>query len=201
MKIDEALSHIRETAKKRKFTQSIDIIINLKNIDLKKPENKFSKEVVLPHGRGKDISVGLISDSVPGVITKRDLEEFERDKKKLKQVTKRYDFMIAEAPLMPLVGKVLGRYLAPKGKMPKLLPPGRSHESMIDEMKRSVRIKVRDSPVIHAVAGSENMEDLHLKENIKRIFEEVDRALPKGRNQIRDVYVKMSMGKPVKIDI
>ncbi len=201
MKIDDALKSIRESNKQRKFSQSIDLIINLKNIDLKKPENKFSKEVLLPHGRGKEISVGIISDSITGAVTKTDIETFEKDKKKLKQFTKQYDFTIAEAPLMPLVGKVLGRYLAPRGKMPKLLPPGRNPQMMVDELKNSVRIRVRDSPTIQVLAGSEDMSNDQLKENIDRILDEVNKNLPKGKNQVKDVCIKMTMGKPVKLDV
>lgn len=201
MKIDDALKYLRENSKQRKFAQSVDIIINLKNIDLKKPENKFSKEVLLPNGRGKEISVGIISDKVSGAVTKTDIETFEKDKKKLKQFTKQYDFTIAEAPLMPLVGKVLGRYLAPRGKMPKLLPPGRNPQMMVDELKNSVRIRVRDSPTIQVLAGSEEMSDAQLKENIDKILDEVNKSLPKGKNQVKDIHIKMTMGKPVKLDV
>lgn len=200
MKIDDALKYLRENSKQRKFAQSVDLIINLKNIDLKKPENKFSKEVLLPNGRGKEISVGIISDKISGAVTKTDIETFEKDKKKLKQFTKQYDFTIAEAPLMPLVGKVLGRYLAPRGKMPKLLPPGRNPQMMVDELKNSVRIRVRDSPTIQVLAGSEEMSDAQLKENIDKILDEVSKSLPKGKNQVKDIHIKMTMGKPVKID-
>lgn len=197
MKIEDALKYLRDNSKKREFTQSFDLIINLKNIDLKKPENKFAKEVLLPHGRGKEVSVGIISEKLG--ITKGDLEDFGRDKKKLKEFTKKYDFLIAEAALMPLVGRVLGKYLAPRGRMPKLLPPGRSHDAMIDELKRSVRIRVRDSPSIQVLAGSESMSDSQVAENIGQILEEVLKSLPKGKNQIKDVYLKMTMSKPVKV--
>ena len=201
MKIDDALKYLRENSKQRKFAQSVDLIINLKNIDLKKPENKFSKEVLLPNGCGKEISVGIISDKISGAVTKADIETFEKDKKKLKQFTKQYDFTIAEAPLMPLVGKVLGRHLAPRGRMPKLLPPGRNPQMMVDELKNSVRIRVRDSPTIQVLAGSEEMSDAQLKENIDKILDEVSKSLPKGKNQVKDIHVKMTMGKPVKIDV
>lgn len=201
MKINDALKYLRENSKPRSFEQSIDLIINLRNIDTKKPENKFSKEVALPHGRGKEISVGLISDRLEGAVTKSDLESFEGDKKRMREFTKKHEFYLAEAPLMPLVGKILGRYLAPRGRMPKLLPPGRSHENMVEELKRSVRIRVRDTPVIHVLAGSQNMADRDLAENIERILDEVEKNLPKGRNQIRDVQLKMTMGAPVKVDI
>jgi len=200
MKIEEAIANLRTNGSKRNFSQSFDLIINLKNIDLKKPENKFSKEVQLPHGRGKEINVGIISDRISGAITKSELESIAEDKKKIRELTKKYEFLICEAPLMLLVGKVLGKYLAPRGKMPKLLPPGRDYNAVVNELKNSVRIRVRDSPVIHVYAGSEKMSDEQIKDNVKKILEEVAKTLPKGKNQIKNVYLKMTMTQPVKID-
>ena len=61
-KLAEALPLVRNV-EKRKFSQSIDIVIVLRGIDTKKPENKFSKDVVLPHGRGKDVSVFVMDEN------------------------------------------------------------------------------------------------------------------------------------------
>jgi large subunit ribosomal protein L1 len=196
MRVEEAIKQLRES-KKRKFSQTFDLIINLGNIDLKKPENKFSKNVILPHGRGKDISVSIVSDRIPDAITKMDLEGMKKDK--IKELVERNEFFICEAPLMPLVGKVLGRYLGPKGKMPTILPPGADPNKMVGEAKKSVRIKVRDSPVIYVTVGTEAMEDDQIKENVSRVVEETKKSLP-GKVKIRSVLLKLTMSKPVKLD-
>jgi large subunit ribosomal protein L1 len=141
MRLDEAIKQLRES-KKRKFSQTFDLIINLGNIDLKKPENKFSKNIILPHGRGKDIGVSIISDRIANAITKIELEKMSKDK--IKELVDKHEFFICEAPLMPLVGKILGRYLGPKGKMPTILPPGADPKKLVEDAKKSVRIKVRD---------------------------------------------------------
>ena len=49
----EAVKKAKEQSKPRNFTQSIDMIINIKDLDVNKPENRFEEEVVLPNGRGK----------------------------------------------------------------------------------------------------------------------------------------------------
>ncbi len=196
-KMEEAIKKLRES-KKRKFAQTIDLIINLRNIDLKKPENKFSKDVVLPHGRGKEISICVISDS--NGVTKREIEDFARKKAAAKAFTKKYDFFLCEAPLMPLVGKILGRYLGPKGKMPKPLPPGRDPTPMVEQAKRMVRINVRDSPTIQLAIGSEDMDDTQIKANVEKVVEEVRKALP-AKAQIKNVYIKTTMGKPARVGV
>lgn len=198
MKIDEVLQRLSESPK-RGFAQSYDLIVTLKNIDLKKPENKFSKDVVLPNGRGKDVNVCIISDRIAGALTKTDVETI--DKKGVRELTKKYEFFLCEAPLMPLVGKILGKYLGPKGKMPKLLPPNADPASQVAETQKSVRIRVRDSPVIQVIVGTESMPQNQVRENIERVLEEIKKTLPKGVSQIKMVMVKLTMNKPVKLDM
>lgn len=198
MKLDEALKALSE-APKRNFVQSYDLIVALKNIDLKKPENKFSKDIILPHGRGKEINVGIISDKIEGALTKTDVETI--DKKGVRELTKKYEFFLCEAPLMPLVGKTLGKYLGPKGKMPKLLPPNTDPAAMVEEAKKSVRIRVRDSPVVQVAVGTEAMTQSQVKENVEKVMEELKKTLPKGVSQIKVVMLKLTMNKPVKVDV
>jgi large subunit ribosomal protein L1 len=205
MKIDEALKYIRENTTKRKFMQTFDLAVNLSNIDLKKPENKISKEIMLPHSRTKDVKVCLISDSITSVagidvVGKNFIMGLEGDKKAGKQFSRKYDFFICEAPLMALVGRILGRYLGPRGKMPKLLPPGRNPLSMADEAKTSVRLRIKDSPVIHCAVGDENMSDEQVRENVALVIEEIKKALP-GKSQIKNAYLKLTMGSAVKLDV
>jgi large subunit ribosomal protein L1 len=198
--ISDAIKYLREDSKKREFKQSFDLVINLKNIDLKKPENKFSKDIILPHGRGKDITVCVISDSIKDAVRKDYIESVSRDKKEAKRFVKNYDFFVCEAPLMPIVGKILGRYMAPVGKMPKPFPSGGNSSSIIEDAKKSVRIKLRDTPVIHAYVGSESMEDSQIKENVEKIINETKKSIP-PKAQIRNIYLKLTMSKPVKLNV
>jgi len=197
LQIDEALKSIRDS-EKRKFSQTFDLIVSLKNIDLKNPENKFTKRVVLPHGRGKDIDICVIAENGP--ITKLDIEDLGRNKSSAKKLVKKYEFFLCEAQLMPLVGKILGRYLGPKGKMPELLPPDKNPSSMIEELKKSVRIKVRDTPTIQLVVGSEDMTDEQIKENTMHVIEEIKKSLP-AKAKIKSAYIKLTMGRPVRIGV
>ena len=205
MKIEEAISQLKGS--KRNFVQTYDLIINLKNIDMKRPENNFSKEIQLPHGTGKEISVCVISETVKegenyDVLRKNDIEGI--DKKEAKNLVRKYDFFLCEAPLMVLVGKNLGRYLGPKGKMPKPIPPN-ANPSLINPLveiaKKSVRIVAKASPTIHTFVGKEGMSNEQIKENVEKVIEEVEKTLPKGRSQIKSVLLKLTMSKPIKIDV
>ena len=199
--IEDSIKYIRENNPKREFEQTFDLIVNIRNIDLKKTENKFSKDVILPHGRGKNVEVGIISDTIQEApIKKADIEKMAVDKKEMKNLMRKYEFFVCEAPLMPLVGKTLGKFLGPKGKMPKLLPPGPNYKNIVDETKKSVRVKLRDSPTIQTCVGSENMKDLEIKENLEKVVEEIKKSIP-PKSQIKNVYLKLTMGSPVKLEV
>ncbi|HLD85305.1 MAG TPA: 50S ribosomal protein L1 [archaeon] len=195
-KLAEALPLVRNV-EKRKFSQSIDIVIVLRGIDTKKPENKFSKDVVLPHGRGKDVSIFVMDENTFG---KAEIENLAKDKKAVKKFMQQHEFLLCEPQLMALVGKLLGRYLAPRGKMPKILAPNMNRDQAIRDMKNSVRVKLRDSPMIQVVVGTEAMSDEQLKDNINKVVEEIKKSLP-PKSHIKNTYLKLTMGRPIKVII
>jgi large subunit ribosomal protein L1 len=203
MELTEALAAVRANSEKKKFQQTLDLIVNIKNIDMKKPESRFCRDVVLPHGNGKVASVCLISDSHRGyepVFGKDAITALERNKSAAKKFTREYDFFMCEPALMILVGKILGRYLGPAGKMPKPILPAADPKAISHELTQSVRIRIKDSPNIQCAIGSESMEDAKIVDNAKRVIEEIKKTLP-AKSQIRNGYLKFTMGKPVKFEI
>ena len=199
MKIEEAIEELKK--EKRNFDQTVDLIITLRNIDLKKPENRITKEIALPHGRGKDAKIGIFSDKIG--IKKEEIEKMGKNKKDAKKLAKSYDFFLATADLMPLIGKLLGRFLAPKGKMPQPIPPTFTKEQIdkiVERKKKSILIRVKSSPQIQVPVGKQSMDTKDLKENIEHVIKEVVSLLPKSRAQVRDVYLKLTMSKPIKIE-
>ncbi len=205
----EKIKEARENSKPRRFVQTWDLIINLKGIDLKKPENRFNFDVVLPSGRGKTTKVVIIADSMISeakkladlVITKEELEELGKDKKKAKKLAKEYDYFFGEAPLMPLIGRFLGPVLGPRGKMPKPFPPKADLKSIVDNARKSVRAVLKETPVISVPVGIETMKDEDIATNIEAVFNAIKERLPKGQNNIKSVMLKLTMGRPVKIKV
>ncbi len=208
MKIEEAVKQALEKSKKRKFTQTVELIINLQNIDLKRPENRINAEIVLPNGLGKQRKICVIAEGELAykakemglrVIARKDIEELAKNKRAAKKLAKNYDFFIAQADLMPLVGRYLGRFLGPRGKMPKPVPINADLKPIVERVNRTVRIRLKENPVIHLPVGSENMEINKIVENIKTVLETVESKLEKGKSQIADIYIKTTMGPAVKV--
>jgi len=203
MKILEKIKELRAQSKKRNFKQRFDLIVNLKELNLKKAENKLDEIFTLPKGSGRVANVTFFSESgkkIEGcnVVNPKGIEDAGKDKKKAKQLVNQTDFFLSEAKLMPVVGKNLGKILAPRGMMPK--PVVADVEKIVKGYKNAVRIVVNKQPIIHTVVGSEAMKDEDITENIKAFVDFLKTKLPRGKNNIKSIYLKLTMGKPVMLE-
>jgi len=205
----QAIKEAKDKAEKRKFTQSMELIINLRDIDPKKPEGKIQELAELPHitETGNRVCVFASGEmtlkakraGADLVIEKPELEAMAGDKKSQKDLVDSYDFFIAEAPLMPLVGKVLGATLGPKGKMPTPVPPTADIAQQIKRHRKMVLLRLRGQPVIQCRIGTEKLSEKEIAENVQTVMRIIERKLQRGTKNIRSVCLKTTMGTPVKI--
>ena len=153
-----AVQKALESAKKRNFTETVELAINLRDVDLSIPKNRIQEDIILPAGRGKKVKVCVIGggelaskarDVADRVITPEELGTIADDKKQAKKIANDTDYFIAEAPLMAVVGKRLGIVLGPRGKMPKPIPPGVDPAGMIDGLRKSVTVRTKDRITFH----------------------------------------------------
>lgn len=200
--IEKSLSELKNSGK-RNFVQSIDLIVSLKGIDLKKQESKFSEDFVLPHGGGEESTVAVFSDSLSNlgcdILTTADIQRFAGNKRDARKLADGTDFFLSEAPLMPLIGKAFGQILAPRGKMPKVIVG--DARMLVENCKKSVRVAVKNSPVIQCLVGKEDMDMKKIAENVESVLKFLETKLPRGRQNIGKVLVKLTMSKPVKIEV
>jgi large subunit ribosomal protein L1 len=205
----ERIKEAKEKAKPRKFTQSWDFSVNLKGIDLKKPENRINAEITLPEGRGKSLKVAVIADSLAEearkaadlVITKEEIDGLAKNRKGLKKIANEYDRFLGEVSLMPVIGKQFGMVLGQRGKMPKPIPPKAKIEPLIEAARRTAKITLKESPVIHVPVGTDSMEDDKVAANMEAVFSFLKERLPKGKNNMKSAYIKLSMGPAVKVRV
>jgi len=204
-----AVKEVKSKSTKRKFSQSIDLAINLQNIDMKKPEGRIQERIELPNSVGKEIKVCVIATGEMAfnakksgaslVIERAALEALVGDKKKQKDIAKNYDLFIAEAPLMPLVGRSLGASLGPRGKMPTPVPPNANIEEQIERHRKIVFVRMRGQPVLQCRVGNEDMADKEIAENVQAIVRRIEGKLKRGIKNFKSVYLKTSMGSAVKV--
>jgi len=204
-----AVKEVKSKSTKRKFSQSIDLAINLQNIDMKKPEGKIQERIELPNSVGKELKICVIASGEMAlkakkagaslVVERAALESLVGDKKKQKDLAKNYDLFIAEAPLMPLVGRSLGASLGPRGKMPTPVSPNANIENQIKRHRKLVFVRMRGQPVLQCRVGNEDMADKEIAENVQAIVRRIEGKLKRGIKNVKSIYLKTSMGSAVKV--
>jgi len=209
--IVKAVDEAKKSSLERGFRQSIDLLLTLKEIDLKRPENRINEIIELPNSIGKEVKIRLFATgdlavranntSVDQIFRIEDLERFARNKKSAKKIAKETDFFIAEAPLMPQIARSLGPILGPRGKMPTPIPPTAQIENIIDRYRKMVRVRVRDQMNAQCRVGTEDISNDDLAENIITVITRLERTLPKGLANISAAYVKTTMGSPIKMNL
>ena len=207
--IEEAVKKVLEESKPRNFTQSIDVVITINDLDVNKPENRLDEEVLLPNGRGKDVKIAFIAEGELAyqaekagadlVIDKEQLEAYGKNRAEAKKIANSYDFFVAQSDLMPTVGRFLGPVLGPRKKMPKPIPASANPETIIGRLRSTVKVRVKDQPIIQAIVGSEEMTEAQIAENVDAILDVLDRNLEKGQKQIKALYIKTTMGPVTRV--
>lgn len=205
-----AIKEAKEKSKKRNFTQSVELILNLKDIDMKSPEGRIRERIELPHpSPEKPNKICVIATGELALKAKRakadlvigndELAGLAGRKKELRKIANDYNFFMAEAPLMSRVGKTLGPALGPRGKMPVPVPPTADISGLIKRYRKMVFVRMRNQPVIRCRVGTESMKEEEIAENVQTVLKTIERKLKRGTKNIKTVYLKTSMGTPVKI--
>ena len=202
--VTEALSKAGE----RKFSETVELSVNLKDLDLTVPKNRIEDEIALPNGRGRSVKVAVfgspelcqkIKSVADVVVATNELDEFAKDKKSAKKAVNQIDFFLAEAPLMPTIGKRLGVVLGPRGKMPRPVAPGSDPTNLVNALKRSIRIRSKGNRTFHAAVSTRGMKPEQIAQNIDAVLTRIVGKLERGRTNIESVYVKTTMGPAVRL--
>jgi len=204
--VDKILTGSKELD--RKFKENIDLVVNLKNIDMNIPKNRVDTEIILPHGRGSEAKIALFASGELAIKSKKhvdllikpeEIEDYSKDKKKFKKIADEHDFFISEAPLMPTIGKTLGTVLGPRGKMPKPVPSQTDISGMVKNLRKTVKLRSKSNLTFHTITGNVEMPKEHIAENIDAIINRLENTLEKGRINIASVYIKTTMGPPERV--
>ncbi len=204
----EAVKKAITIAPQRKFEESVEVAINLRDVDLSVPKNRIQEDIILPKGRGKAIKVCLFGGGEMAikaraaadlVISPDEFNKYMDDKKNAKSLARQYDYFIAEAPLMATIGRKMGVVLGPRGKMPKPIQPGSDPAPIINTLKRTTSVRTREKKTFQAHVGTRSMNPEDLADNIDTVLNRVIGRLEKGRINLESAYVKTTMGPAVRI--
>jgi large subunit ribosomal protein L1 len=206
--IEQAVSRALEDAPERNFRETVDLAINLRDLDLNDPSNRIDEGIVLPSGTGQDTQIVVFAsgetalraeDVADKVLSKSDLEDLGDDTDAAKDLAGETDFFIAEANLMQDIGRYLGTVLGPRGKMPTPLQPDDDVVETVNRMKNTVQLRSRDRRTFHTRVGANDMSADEISDNIDTIVRRLEASLEKGPLNIDSMYVKTTMGPSVEV--
>lgn len=196
--------------KKRKFSQSYDLIINLKNFDPKtSPLEIF---LPLPHPKLQKPKIAAFVDRelIPQSekfcdLTIKETDFPNYDKKAQKKLAEEYDFFIAQANLMPKVAQTFGKVLGTKGKMPNpklgcVVPPNANLDLLTKRLHSTVKLIAKKASNLQCLLGKETQPDEQIINNLLAVYQALLKQLPQEKHNIKNVQLKLTMSKPIKIE-
>lgn len=208
-KVKKAIEEIKKQPQ-RKFSQSYDLIINLKNLVIK--TNPVDFFVTLPHPKGKKVKIAALVDQElveqANKFCDLTIKEPEfvnyKDRKKLKKLAEDYHYFLAQASLMPKVAASFGKVLGVKGKMPNpklgcVVPPNANLDILVRKLNRTVRLQTKKGMNLQCMVGKEEQPDEQVIDNVLTVGQAVVKKLPNEIQNIKNISLKLTMGKPVAI--
>ena len=206
--IVDAVSRALDEAPPRNFRETVDLAVNLRDLDLNDPSQRVDESVVLPAGTGQETRIvvfasgetALRAEAVADeVLDGDDLEELGDDTDAAKDLADETDFFVADASLMQDIGRYLGTVLGPRGKMPTPLQPDDDVVETVNRMKNTVQLRSRDRRTFHTRVGAQDMDSDEIADNIDVIIRRLEANLEKGPLNIDSMYVKTTMGPAVEV--
>ncbi|MFP8891898.1 50S ribosomal protein L1 [Natrialbaceae archaeon A-CW2] len=204
--IETAVTRALEESPDRNFTETVDLAINLRDLDLNEPSNRVDESVVLPSGTGQETQIVVIAEGETAVraeevadqvLSGSDVADLDDDE--AKDLADATDFFIAEEAMMQDIARYLGTILGPRGKMPDPLSPDDDVVETVNRLKNTVQIRSRDRRTFHTRVGAEDMSAEDIASNIDVIIRRLHADLEKGPQNIDSVFVKTTMGPSVEV--
>ena len=206
--IVDAVTRALDEAPPRNFRETVDLAVNLRDLDLNDPSQRVDESVVLPAGTGQETQIVVFAsgetalraeDVADEVLDGDDLEELGDDTDAAKDLADETDFFVADASLMQDIGRYLGTVLGPRGKMPTPLQPDDDVVETVNRMKNTVQLRSRDRRTFHTRVGAQDMDSDEIADNIDVIIRRLEADLEKGPLNIDSMYVKTTMGPAVEV--
>jgi large subunit ribosomal protein L1 len=204
--------------KVRKFDEAIDLILNIRDLDIKNPNNRIEQEHMFPHPvhderytvcffASGDLEMDIKKRGI-AVINNDGLDNLAKKPNKDKKiVAKKYDYFVSQSDLMRNVAKVMARFLGQRGKMPKPQPkgfgvisPNENLDNYIEKMKCVVKLDMKKQLLLQVKIGRKSQENNDIMENIDSLITFLGSKLPNSTNNIKSMYIKTTMGPAIKVE-
>ena len=205
--LTQMIGEAKKSQKQRKFKQTVELIMVFRDIDVKKGF-AINETVQLPRKLSHPASVCVVASGDLGlkaksanadrVVDGTEVNKVGANKRESRKLINGYDFFLSDTSLMATVGKTLGQFMGPRGKMPTPIPFNAPIDSILERFRSSIRVRLRNSLSLACKIGDETMSDEDLTANANAVISLVEKKLPSGDKNIKKIMIKTTMGKLVK---
>eukprot|EP01066_Platyproteum_vivax_P005206 Platyproteum_vivax@DN16627_c0_g1_i1.p1 len=207
--IKKAIADIYAKAqeKPRKFVQTIELQIGLKDYDTQR-DKRFSGTVKLPHIPRPKMKVCVLGDaahcdqaSKAGIdfMDVEALKKLNKNKKLVKKLAAKYNAFLASQTLIPQIPRLLGPGLNKAGKFPTLITAADRLEDKIAEVQSQVKFQLKKVLCMGVAIGNMDMTEDQLRQNAILAINFLVSLLKKNWNNVKTLHMKASMGPPQRI--
>merc|ERR1712193_293007 len=193
--------------KNRKFTESVELQIMLKNYDPQK-DKRFSGTVKLPNTARPKFTVCVLGNqahideatkfNIPHMSVE-DLKKLNKDKKLVKKLAKKYDAFLASDALIRQIPRLLGPGLNKAGKFPTILGASDDMNAKIGEMQQTIKFQMKKVLCLAVAVGTVEMGADELAQNIYLAMNFLVSLLKKHWQNVRSLTIKSTMGMPQRL--
>ncbi|XP_052808453.1 60S ribosomal protein L10a-like [Mya arenaria] len=194
-------------SKRRKFTESVELQIALKNYDPQK-DKRFAGTIRLPHVPKPKMKVCVLGDQVHcdqarandlPCMNADDLKKLNKDKKLVKKLAKKYSAFLASDTLIKQIPKILGPGLNRAGKFPAPMSHQDSIVGKVEDTKATIKFQLKKVLCLATCVGHVGMTEEQIYQNVTLSINFLVSLLKKNWQNVRALYVKSTMGKAQRI--
>jgi len=203
----DAIKSILSEKKKRKFQESVDLQVNLKNYDVSK-DKRFAGSLRLPNICRPRFKVIVITDLAQEDSAKKagletstmeDLKKLNKNKKLVKKYCATADAFLASESIIKTIPRVVGPHMNRANKFPTAVAMTDDLQDKVKEIQSTVKFQLKKVLCLGCCIGHEQMKEDEVRQNTVLALNFLVSLLKKNWQNLKSAYIKTTMGKPVRL--
>lgn len=207
--LKKAIAEVLEESKdkKRKFVETIDLQIGLKDYDTQR-DKRFSGTVRLPNIPRPRMKICVLGDAVHceqaaakefPFKSVEDLKKLNKNKKLVKKLARTFDAFVASQALLPQIPRLLGPGLNKAGKFPTLVSGSDVLEDKMADIRSTVKFQLKKVLCMGCAVAHVGMQPEEVRANCLMSINFLVSLLKKNWNNVNCLVIKSTMGKAKRI--
>jgi large subunit ribosomal protein L10Ae len=210
-KMRSAITTMLADRKDRKFVETVDLQIGLKDYDPNK-DKRFAGSVRLPFVPRPRLKVCVIADAahidkckaaniefIDAETLKKKIDPADKKGKELKKWAKKFKLLFISESLVRQLPKLGGPFLTKWGKFPTVIQTTDDIKTKIEEGLQTVKFQLKKVLCLGVAVANVSMSEEQIRQNLNMSINYLISLLKKGWNNIKSLYIRTTMGHPVKL--